>query len=197
MADDIESKVKEFAKAMDKACADLRKARMEKAKKDGDKKDDKKKGDPPVVTWVLSTGAVAKVRTPEEQAEQVVANKSWTCQSAHMTDNARHVLMKVDGKVNWDPKKTMGDDFEAFKKLWGEAMKKQGLKNYKGQDGWGAGDEFHLETPDAKLEKSDKRVQACFEEYAKLTRKDGKSKNDKFEETYAKDLEPYIKKFEK
>jgi hypothetical protein len=40
---------------------------------------------------------------------------------------------------------------------------------------------FHLELPDSKLDHSDSRVVACFEEYAKLTRKDGKSKNDKFE----------------
>ena len=28
-----------------------------------------------------------------------------------MADKARHVVMKADGKINWDPKKTLGDDF--------------------------------------------------------------------------------------
>jgi hypothetical protein len=105
--------------------------------------------------------------------------------------------MKVDGKINWDPKKALGDDFDAFKKKWASAMKDNGLKNAKGGDGWFDGDAFHLELPESKLDKSDKRVTACFEEYAKLTRKDGKSQNDKFEKEYAKDLEPYVSKYDK
>jgi hypothetical protein len=192
MAKDIESLIKDFAKDLDKACADLRKARIDKNKKD-------KKGadDPPVITWALDSSKVSKGRTPEEQAAEVVAGKSWVCWGAHMADAARHVVMKVDGKINWDPKKALGDDFDAFKKKWASAMKDNGLKNAKGQDGWFDGDAFHLELPESKLDKSDKRVTACFEEYAKLTRKDGKSQNDKFEKEYSKDLEPYVSKYEK
>src|SRR5262245_29551467 len=210
MAEDIESLVKSFAKDMDKVCADLRKARMEQNKKDAEKakkdpkKDDKKKDDkkdPPVVTWALDPTKVTKERTPEEQAAEVAAGRSWVCWSSHMAGSARHVIMKVDGKVSWEPKKTMGDDFNDFKKGWGDVMKRYGLKNYKGGDGWADGDEFHLELPDSKMDKSDKRVGQCFEEYAKLTRKDGKAKNEKFETEYAKDLEkylaPYAKKEEK
>jgi hypothetical protein len=200
---DIESLVKNFAKDMDKACADLRKARMDKAKKEADKKkDDKKKSDkkpddPPVVTFSLSQNPSSKSRTPAEQAAEVAAGRSWVCWGAHMADKARHVIMKADGKVTWDPKKTMGDDFDEFKKKWAEAMKRNGLKNAKGGDGWFEGDEFHLELPDSKIDKTDQRVAACFEEYAKLTRKDGKPKNDKFEKDYAKDLEKYVAPYEK
>jgi hypothetical protein len=49
---------------------------------------------------------------------------------------------------------------------------------------------------DARLAKNDARVLACYEEYAKLTRKDGKKKNDKFEKQFGKDLEKYLKKYE-
>jgi hypothetical protein len=199
---DIEALVKSFAKDMTDACAKLRKARMEKTKKEADKKkDDKKKDkktqDPPVVTFDLDKNAATKSRTPAEQAAEVAAGKSWVCWGAHMADKARHVVMKADGKVTWDPKKTMGEDFDDFKKSWADAMKSNGLKNAKGGDGWYDGDAFHLELPDSKIAKTDARVAACFEEYARLTRKEGKEKNDKFEQDYAKDLEKYLAPYEK
>jgi len=194
---DIETAVKNFAKDMNKACADLRKARIDAAKKEADKKKTKPPADPPVVTFTLSQNKVSKGRTPEEQAAEVVAGKSWVCWGAHMVDMARHVIMKADGTVTWKPKETMGDDFDAFKKKWADAMKSNGLKNASGKDGWDNDDSFHLELPDSKLDHSDARVVACYEEYAKLTRKDGKSKNDKFEKEYADELKKYVEKYEK
>ena len=193
---DIETKVKAFAKDMEAACATLRKASMDKAAKDN--KDPKKKAaDPPVVTFALSQNKDSGSRTPAEQAAQVADGKSWVCWGAHMADKARHVIMKANGSVTWDAKKTMGDDFDAFKKKWGEVMSKNGLKNYKGEDGWGPGDEFHLELPDSKISKTDERVGACLAEYAKLTRKDGKAKNDKFEKDYSSLLEKYVSQYDK
>jgi hypothetical protein len=181
----------------------LRKARMEQAKKEAgkEKKDDKKKDpkkveDPPVVTFVFDPNPVTKVRTPAEQAEQVVAGRSWVCWGAHMADKARHVIMKADGKVTWDAKKTMGDDFDAFKKQWADAMKGKGLKNAKGADGWFDGDAFHLELSDSKIAKTDERVVACLDEYARLSRQENKGKNDKFEKDYAALLKDYLKKYE-
>ena len=47
----------------------------------------------------VSSQAVSKVRTPKEQAEQIVKGVSWTCSSAHMTDNARHCALFKDGKM--------------------------------------------------------------------------------------------------
>jgi hypothetical protein len=200
----IESLVKAFAKDMNEACAKLRKARMDKAKKEADKKNDKKKSDktsddPPVVTFALDTSRVTKSRTPAEQAEQVVRGglNSTVCWGAHMADKAMHVVMKVDGTVNWDPKKTMAEDFVAFKKKWAEAMKSKGLKNFEGGDGWGEGDAFHLELSDSRIAHTDDRVVACLKEYAKLTRKDGKNKNDEFEKKYAKELKKYLDPYEK
>ena len=87
------------------------------------KKDDKKAAEPPVVTFVFDPNKATKCRTPAEQALEVVEGDSWVCWGAHMADKARHVLMKADGKVVWDAKKTMGDDFDAFKKAWGTVMK--------------------------------------------------------------------------
>ena len=204
---DIESLTKAFAVDMTAACAALRKARIEtnkkaadaaaKNKKDDKKKDDKKSADPPEVTFVLDPSKASKCRTPAEQAQEVVENQSWVCWGAHMADKARHVLMKSDGKVTWDPKKTMGDDYDAFKKKWAEVMKAKGLKNAKGGDGWYDGDAFHLEMADSKIAKTDDRVKACLEEYARLSRKEGKGKNAKFEKDYADLLKDYLKKYEK
>ncbi len=112
-----------------------------------------------------------------------------------MADKARHVIMKVDGKVSFDPKKAIGDDFDAFKKKWGEAMKSNGLKNFKAGDGWAEGDAFHLELADSKIAKTDDRVKACLEEYARLSRKENKGKNDKFEKDYASDLKAYLDQY--
>lgn len=200
---DIESLTKKFAKDMTDACATMRKDSMDKAKKDAekaakDKKDDKKKEDePPEITFALDPSSATKCRTPAEQAEQVVAGKSWVCWGAHMADKARHVIMKADGKVTWDPKKTMGDDFGAFKKKWGEVMKSHGLKNANGGEGWFDGDAFHLEMSDSKVDKTDDRVKACLEEYARLSRKENKGKNDKFEKDYGSLLKDYLAKYEK
>ncbi len=114
-----------------------------------------------------------------------------------MADKARHVIMKVDGKTSWDPKKTFGEQFSAFKKAWGAAMKSNDLKNAKGGDGWYDGDSFHLELADSKIAKTDARVDACFEEYVRLTRNMGWNKNEKFEKAYAKELMPFISAAEK
>lgn len=203
---DIEALTKSFADDMTSACADLRKASMDKAKKEAEKaakdkkdektKDDKKKEtEPPVITFALDPGKDTKSRSPAEQAAQVVAGRSWVCWGAHMADKARHVIMKVDGKINWDAKKTLGDDFDAFKKSWAEKLKKRGLKNANGGDGWFDGDAFHVEMADSKIAKTDKRVEACFEEYARLSRKEDKGKNEKFEKEYASDLKSYLEKY--
>jgi hypothetical protein len=204
---DIEALTKSFAVDMTAECAALRKARIElnkkaadkltKDKKDEKKKDDKKSADPPEVTFVFDPSKATKCRTPAEQAQEVVENQSWVCWGAHMADKARHVLMKADGKVTWDPKKTMGDDYDAFKKKWGEVMKTKGLKNARGGDGWYDGDAFHLELADSKISKTDERVKACLAEYVRLSREEKKGKNEKFEKDYAGLLAEYLKKYEK
>ena len=189
---DIEAKVEAFAKDMTKCAETLRKARETSAK--GTKDEGKKI---PVVKFSMSKNKVSKSRTPAEQAKEVVGGKSYVCWSSHMADKARHVLMTVDGKASWEPKEAFGDDFDQFTKEWGAAMKKHGLKNAEGNDGWPSWDEFHLELPESKMSTGDKRAQACLDEYAKLTRKDGKKQNKKFEDKYKKLLQPHIDKYEK
>ena len=189
---DIEALVKKFAIAMTIECAKLRKARSSALKKK-----DPKSAEPAEVTFALDPNAATKSRTPAEQAQQLVANRSWVAWGAHMADKARHVIMKVDGKVNWDAKKSLGEDFEAFKKAWGATMSSHGLRNAAGKDGWFAGDAFHLELADSKMPKTDERVKACLEEYARLSRKEKKGRNEKFEKDYARLLEPYIAEYEK
>jgi hypothetical protein len=198
----VETLVKNFAKDMTGEAAKLRKARLEKQKKDQGGAKDKagKKSAPasvPVVTFSLSQNKQSKSRTPAEQAQEVAKGKSWVCWGAHMADKARHVLMKVDGKVSWDAAKALGEDFKTFKDKWGQVMKKYGLKNFKGGDGWGAGDEFHLELADSKMSRTDDRALACLDEYARLTREKGQKQNAKFEKEYEKELKPYIEKYEK
>ena len=200
---DIEALTKAFAADMTEACAGLRKARLaaakkaaDAAKKDPKKKDAKKPADPPEVSFALDPNPATKGRTPAEQAEQVVAGRSWVAWGAHMADKARHVVMKAEGKVTWDAKKTMADDFDAFKKKWADAMKGRGLKNARGGEGWFDGDAFHLEMADSKIAKTDDRVKACLEEYARLSREEKKGKNEKFEKDYAGLLKDYLKKYD-
>lgn len=191
----IEKAVKAFAKDMSTAATDLLK-QQEEDKKSGDKAKAKpgKKAAPSKIEFTMDPNAATKSRTPAEQAAEVAAGRSWVCWGAHMADKARHVIMKVDGKISWEPKKVFDDSFNDFKKAWAKAMKDNKLKNAEGKDGWYDGDSFHLELDDSKIDKTDERVAACLEEYVDLTRNKGKKQNDTFEKKYAKDLKPYIDK---
>jgi hypothetical protein len=167
---------------------------------DAAKKDNKKPEELPDLKVKVSNQAVTKVRKPKEQAEQIVKGVSWTCSSAHMSDNARHVDLSKDGKYVVAPSKDLSaDEFKTFKDAWNAAMKANGLLNYKAKDGYDEGDAYHLELPDAKLPVSDKRVQECLEEYADMTRNDGKKKNVAFEKdsTIKKWLDDWEKKNKK
>lgn len=175
MADDIDSKAATFCSEFEKEANALTKADPRFPKD---------------VTFAVSKNKSSSFRTPEEQAAEVQKSKSWTCASSHMTDNARHVILKV-GKTSYyglSEATELKDCQSDFKKAFGAALKSAGLKNYKGGDGFASGDEFHVELPETKLAANDKRVLACFDEYAKLTRKDGKAENKKFEKDYDKEI---------
>ena len=187
---DIEGLVTKFAVDMSKSATELMKNSAAKPK-DG-KSDPKSSNQPLTIKFSLSANKASKYRTPAEQAAEVAGGRSWVCWGAHMSDKARHVIMSVNGKVSWDAKKVFGTNFAEFKKEWAANMRKHGLKNYKGQDGWGDGDEFHLELPDARVPQTDERAKACLQEYVRLTRDAGKQKNSKFEENYKALLKPYI-----
>ena len=137
-----------------------------------------------------------KGRSPADQAVDVVNNKSQVCWSAHMADRARHVFMYVDGKGTLDFKKALGDDFDAFKKTWKDVMSDNKLCNADGNAGWCDWDAMHLEIPESKISFDDARTKACFEEYARLSRKEKKGTNPRFEKAYAKELKSYLDKYE-
>jgi hypothetical protein len=71
------------------------------------------------------------------------------------------------------------------------------VKSANGADGWSSWDGFHLKLPSSETSPSDKQAQACLDEYAGLTREEGKSKNDKFEKDYEKLLKPFFEKYGK
>lgn len=145
----------------------------------------------PTVKFVMSKNPVTKSRTPAEQAKLVVSGASSVCWSAHLADSARDITMVTTPKMN-RLEEIFGDRFDDFKTSWMDARKSLGLKDAAGKDGWVSWDPFHVEMPDSKVDKNDVRAQACIEEYVRLTREDGKKKNQKFETKYS-DL---IEKFE-
>ncbi|MCH2164981.1 MAG: hypothetical protein MK098_10065 [Marinovum sp.] len=201
-------------------------AKRTKANKEGEKRGMCMKDGGPVpktkpedrlvrLTFKVATSAVTKKRTGLQQAKSVLSGKSWTCASNHMADKARHVNMgseipKKGDKGGFDkksyqskPRECFGSEekyvwtFEQFKSEWGSEMKKQGFKNYKGKDGYGDGDAYHLELPDSRPKRSDKEVIACMVEYATQTRVNGYKKNEKFEKSWSKDLRKHIESAEK
>jgi hypothetical protein len=195
---DIEALVKGFAKDVTAEVEKLRNARLEKQKRDQEASKKSTPASVPVVTFDMSPAKESSVRTPAQQAQEVIEKQSNVCWGAHMSDKARHVRMKVDGKLDFDYVKALGEDFNAFKKKWGEVMKNYKLKNYTGTDGWAEGaDKFHLELPESRISRSGERALACLDEYARLTREEGKKKNEKFEKKYTNLLKPYVEKYEK
>lgn len=158
--------------------------------------------DAPDLTFSVSQNKNSKVRTPAEQAEQVAAGRSWVCWSSHMSDKARHILIKSAGKPIHEIRdlklvlRRLDWKFEEFKDRWVALLKKHDLLNYKAKLAWGDGDEFHVEMPDSKLEQSDVRAQSCLAEYARLTRQNGHAKNAKFEKGYSALLKPHVDKYE-
>ncbi len=151
----------------------------------------------PVIIFTPGKAPLSGFRTPEQQAYEVAGNHSWVCWGAHMTGKARDIIMRVDGTPSFDPRKVFGRMFGDFTRAWGEAMGKYGLKNWEAGDGWSAGDEFHLELPNARMAVTDDRAKACLTEYVRLTRGVGMHPNAKFEKEYAKLLKPYIDAAEK
>lgn len=192
---DVDQAVRTFIDRMEKACARLHfetktvhsqwKRAHEAA---GTKK--KKRNAPDVfpegVTFKISPNKKAKCRTAKQQAEAVLKGGSWVCWGAHMSDKARHVIMKVEGAAYYGLGKCK--PIRPFKKqfiaAWSKAMSDAGVLNFKSEPGYRSGDEFHLELPDARLKKTDERAKACMDHYVRETRKKGRKKNKKFEDSY-------------
>lgn len=142
----------------------------------------------------LDRGSGSVARTPRQQAEFVSQGRSWVCWGAHMSDRARHVRVTYKGRYVANPEVLLGRQFSVFTGLWGLAMRRHGLKNYRSGDGWGSGDGYHLQLPDAMIPRTHERAQACLQEYVRMTVLEKKPKNEKFEKRYQKDLAPHVER---
>jgi len=138
--------------------------------------------------------AGSAVRTPRQQAEFVSSNRSWVCWGAHMSDRARHVRLTSHGRYVADPRALFGAHFPLFTRLWGNLMRLHGLRNFRSGHGWGEGDGYHLELPGARIGRSDVRAQACLEEYVRITRLEGRPRNQRFERSYRDALAPHLER---
>ena len=139
------------------------------------------------ISIALATGKGARARTPEEQAGFVLKGTSWTCNSAHMSDAAKHVLVREGGKVVWSMSQTQQRNPAAWgvlHKAWDDAMATEKIRNYMGGSKFAnpSSDPLHLELPHSRLKDSDPRVIKALEVYAKATRLDGHRKNLSFEQ---------------
>jgi hypothetical protein len=170
---------------------------LEKYKKEQIKKGNAK---PNSMGTFLSGCDCSKLRNGEQQALEVLAKKSDTCNSSHMADKARHVGPKLDGKV-FDSmskfKKALksDDDYACFVEIYGAAMKKQGLRNFGGGEGFlhASKDPLHLELLNSRLPSNHPEIEKCRLAYAKATRKEGQPKNSIYEKVDKAWLEAYDK----
>jgi hypothetical protein len=127
-----------------------------------------------------------QVRSPEDQAKVLLQGKSWTANSAHMAEGAKHILFKRGPAVTWELKKVQTEQKEAFAvmmKAWNDAMSVHKLHNYKGGKvfDYPGKDPLHMELPHSRLKDDDPRVIKTLEIYAKATRLEGHKKNDRYE----------------
>jgi hypothetical protein len=196
MADDIDTVCKRMV-----ADANAKLAAYEKEQvKAGNKK-------PNSMRTFLSANATSGKRDAKTQAEEVLAGRSWTCNSSHVADAARHVGPRLNGKpltsMGALKKATSKEDYDKFVEIYGAAMQKQGLRNYRKGEGFlhASKDPLHMELLDSRLPDGDSQVRECerlVEEarlaYANATRVEGKTKNQKFERNHRTWLEAWDKK---
>jgi hypothetical protein len=124
-------------------------------------------------------------RTPEEQAKSVWEKHSWSLNSAHMTDAAKHVLIKQGNVLTWNMQQIaqQKEAYAVLKQAWNKAMADQDLRNFGGGKDFAyqSNDPLHMELPHSRLNDNDPRVTRALEVYAKATRLEGKSKNMAYE----------------
>ncbi len=147
----------------------------------------------PTMTFQVSSNKKSSFRTPAEQAAEVAAShpKSNACWSAHMSDKARHILPRVDGRWIFDGddlETILGDHLPWFKALWASELRVNALLNAGREACWmekkpGAKftDQLHVELHNARIDQNDERAAACVDEYARLVKKEGGRRNAEFE----------------
>lgn len=136
----------------------------------------------------VSTNMDGLTRTPEQQAKEILENQSWTCNGSHMTDSARHMLIKQGARATFALKgleTNYKDAWDVLVTAYNNAMGTQDLRNHTKGRGFQpfGGDALHVELPDSRLLDTDARVTQCLEAYAKATRIDNQPKNMRYETT--------------
>ena len=194
----IETQIRKFIRELERLCGELHVESLQRKRAEvaAGTRASKVKPFPKDIRIVVSKNARSLARTPAEQAAAVVRGGSWVCWGGHMSDKARHIILRIDGKPyyglgKWKTSKANKADFKA---AFSKAMKKADLRNFKGTRGFQSGDEFHLELPDSRVRRKSARAQACLEEYVRLTRKVGKPQNTRFEDKYGKLIEKAAKR---
>ncbi len=139
-----------------------------------------------IAVSVSTSPESAKARTPAQQAALVLAMKSWTCNSAHMSDAGRHIMVRISGVPTWKLSQLKKNDNAAFNvmvKQWNTGMKAQDLRNHGGGKSFEpfGNDPLHVELSNARLNNTDPRVTQCLEIYANATRLGGKKQNVTYE----------------
>lgn len=165
--------------------------------------------------FAMSTAKETVKRNGKQQALEVAQGDSETCAGSHMSDSARHINMwstgpgKAGKKYYIDPKDAFGTDdkhictFAKFQSEWADEMKKHDLRNFKGEKGYGDGDDYHLELPESRIPKDDPECKICVDEYCRLVVMEGYKNNTDFEKVaYWKNaikapMEKYLKQKEK
>jgi len=183
---DVDKRCKVFIKAFESECVQLHKEtkKIIRAHVAAGGKRAKSQPYPEGMKAKISPNKKGHFRTPKQQAVSLT-EKSHTCWGAHMSDLARHILVKGDSGFVAGLKHVTKDKWhqELFKEAWGRAMKKAKLVNWLDKPGYGEGDEFHLQIEGAykRTPLALKREAACVEEYLRLTRVKGKKINTSFE----------------
>lgn len=184
----IYSKVDNFIQDMNRELASYRKE-LEKSKD--------RNGEIPHIKFVHNNNKSSYMRTPKQHVESLINNKSWTFTSRHLSESARHVLLLVDGKLNWEVEKTdtwRPYDLGRVKNIWQRTMEKHDLRNFKGKKGWGGNDPLHLELPNSNPGLNHPKVKKVIQLYIKETRINGRPKNKKLERV--KKFQRIIEKFQ-
>lgn len=198
MSTTIFDRVDAFLKDMNQKLAEYRKELEENSQRTQGQKQPKI----PVITFVHNKNTSSYMRTPRQHVDSLLKNRSWTFTSRHLSNSARHILIKIDGAVNWevDNKETWKPyDFDKIKQMWDTCMNTHTLSNYKGKSGWGSGDPLHLELPNSSPRLNHPIVRKVIQLYVEETRVNGKPKNEKLErvQRFKRAIEQYEKKLKK
>jgi hypothetical protein len=191
-AADVHERVAGFVGDLNTALTALRNARLAELR---DAAPDDADAEAVTLPTIQVTIAAREERTPQTQARNIIAGRSWTCRSAHLGDNARHVLLRIDGTITWNPQtdieSNFGEDFyDDFVEDWNEAMADNDLRNFRGDEGWAPGDAYHLEMPVRNVPQN--MINECIAEYVRLTREEGENQVESIEELYEDEIQALL-----